>query len=67
MGLFTGMATNSIKNEIGILKSRRLMKNVGEYLQLNIRTFKEGAVRTTELYKERPFNIQILNYEDEKA
>ena len=66
MGLFTGMATNSIKNEIGILKSRRLMKNVGEYLHLNIRTFAEGTVRTTELYETKPFNIQLIRYDEKE-
>lgn len=66
MGLFTGMAANSIKNEMGILKSRRLMKDVGQYLHLNVLTYKEGAVRTTELYENRPFNIQLLEYKEEQ-
>ena len=64
MGLFTGMATNSIKNEMGILKSRRLMKNVGDYLHLNIRTYAEGTVRTTELYENKPINIEVIDYKE---
>lgn len=66
-GMLSGFGTNSIQNEIGILKSRRLMKNVVKNLQLYIRYFAEGTVRTSELYEDSPFNIEILNYDEEKA
>ena len=36
LGLLGGMSTNSIENEIGLLKSRRLMINTVQALKLNI-------------------------------
>ena len=42
IGLISGMNTNSIENEIEILRSRRLLRNVVNELDLNIRYFIEG-------------------------
>ncbi|MFD0976368.1 GumC family protein [Salinimicrobium gaetbulicola] len=66
MGMLGGMGSGSIENELGILKSKRLMTNVVKELQLNVRYFQEGMVRTTELYDERPFNIQVLAFDRER-
>ncbi|MDX1760562.1 MAG: polysaccharide biosynthesis tyrosine autokinase [Christiangramia sp.] len=66
LGLLNGIGTNSIENEIGILKSRRLLNSVGKNMQLQVRFFEKGTVRTTELYENRPFNIQVLEYKEEK-
>ncbi len=66
LGLLNGIGTNSIENEIGILKSRRLLNSVGKNMQLQVRYFEKGTVRTTELYDDRPFNIQLLDYKEEK-
>ncbi|MCY2687787.1 GumC family protein [Salinimicrobium sp. TH3] len=66
LGMFNGLGTNSIENEIGILKSRRLLNSVGQNLQLQVRYFEKGTVRTNELYQDRPFNIQVLEYNEEK-
>ena len=67
MGMFAGMGTNSIENEIGILKSRRLMKSVAEDLQLYVHSFTEGTVRKTDLYGNSPFNMQVLEYDEEQV
>lgn len=64
MGMFGGLATSSIENEIGILQSRRLMSNVARNLQLNVRYFEEGTVKTTELYADVPFKVQLLEYNE---
>ncbi|MCZ2845019.1 MAG: polysaccharide biosynthesis tyrosine autokinase [Candidatus Bathyarchaeota archaeon] len=66
MGMLGGMGSGSIENELGILKSKRLMTNVVKELDLNVRYFQEGTVRTTELYENRPFNIQILAFDRER-
>src|SRR5690606_1393184 len=66
MGMFSGMGTNSIENELGIFRSKRLMTNVARELELNIRYFEEGTVRTTELFAEKPFNIQVLKFDEER-
>ncbi|MGB7841886.1 MAG: Wzz/FepE/Etk N-terminal domain-containing protein, partial [Salinimicrobium sp.] len=63
LGLLGGMGTASIENEIGILKSKRLMTNVTKDLNLNVRYFYEGTVPPTEVFAERPFNIQFLAFD----
>ena len=66
MGMLSGMGTNSIENELGILRSKRLMTNVVNKLNLNVRYFQEGTIRTTELFEDRPFNIQLLAFDTER-
>ena len=66
LGMFNGMGTNSIENEIGILKSRRLIGTVAKNLQLQVKAFEDGTLRLEEIYENKPFNIQLLEYEEEK-
>lgn len=66
LGLLGGMGTNSIENEIGILKSRRLLTSISSDLQLQIRYFVQGNLRTTEIYNDRPFNVQIIEIDERK-
>lgn len=59
---FGGMKTNSIANEIEILKSKKLMREVvvNQNLQTNIMA--KGRVSTVELYKETsPIEVKIIN------
>lgn len=60
IGLISGMNTNSIENEIEILRSRRLIRNVVDELNLNIRYFREGKIKTSELFLNLPFEVKIL-------
>jgi capsular exopolysaccharide synthesis family protein len=60
IGLISGMNTNSIENEIEILRSRRLLRNVVDELNLNIRYFREGKIKTSELFLNLPFEVKIL-------
>ncbi|MDT0642294.1 polysaccharide biosynthesis tyrosine autokinase [Zunongwangia sp. F363] len=65
LGLLNGMGTNSIENEIGILKSRRMMANVTRALDLNIRYFEDVGIKTIELYSKSPFIVQVLKIDEE--
>lgn len=60
IGLISGMNANSIENEIEILRSKRLFRNVVEKLDLHIRYFSEGNIKTTEVYSNKPFTVRIL-------
>lgn len=60
IGLISGMNSNSIENEIEILRSKRLFRNVVDKLDLHIRYFSEGSIKTTEVYSNKPFTIRIL-------
>ena len=65
LGLLGGMGGNSLENEMGILRSKRLITDVAKQLQLNVRYFMEGNVQTTEVYSNKPIEIQILKQFDE--
>ncbi|WP_424494674.1 GumC family protein [Salinimicrobium sp. GXAS 041] len=55
-----GMGANNFDTELGILKSRSLMEEVVKSLNLQIQYFKEGKLRTVEIYDEIPFNLQVM-------
>lgn len=59
----TGSALNKsqFENEIEILRSRRLLTGVVENLKSNIRYFKEGSIKTSELYENSPFVLKIYD------
>ena len=66
LGLLGGMGTNSIENEIGILRSKRMMTNVVKALNLNVTYYDEDAVKSPELYLNTPYFVRIIKI-DEKA
>ncbi|GAA4313809.1 tyrosine-protein kinase [Pontixanthobacter gangjinensis] len=61
LGLFNGMNSNSIENEIGLMKSRGLMRNVVNALDLNITYHDADALRNSELYEVSPVEIKVLS------
>lgn len=64
MGLISGLSSNRIENEVEILRSRRLIKNVVDELNLHISYYKEGNVITAELYRQKPITASVLNIKD---
>ncbi len=59
---FGGMKTNSIDNEIEILKSKKLMRDVVTSLDLQTSVFVKNKFKTLELYEESsPILIKIIN------
>lgn len=67
LGLLGGMNTNSIENEIGILRSYRLMENVVKELDLNVRYFEDSFFGMRELYHNSPVSAQVLSLDKLKA
>ncbi len=61
LGLLNGMNSNSIQNEIGILRSRRLMEEVVKALNINIVYYDEERLRNPELYQNTPFLVKPLS------
>src|SRR5690625_1553669 len=55
----------NLDNEIKILKSRPLTERTVEQLNLYIRYFSEGRVRTTELFESSPIRLEVLTPEIE--
>ncbi|SHF46515.1 capsular exopolysaccharide family [Salegentibacter echinorum] len=66
MGFLGGMGAESIENEIGILKSKTLTTQAVKALNLNITYFQEGTLKDKELYENSPFEIQILQLDEER-
>jgi capsular exopolysaccharide synthesis family protein len=54
-----GGSTNNLDNEIEIIKSRKIIREVIRNLKLNISYFIEGRITETELYKNSPFQIHF--------
>ncbi|MDF2553862.1 MAG: capsular biosynthesis protein [Chryseobacterium sp.] len=62
-----GMGTNSVDNEIEILKSKKLMLSVVREKALETNIYAKGKIKETELYKETsPFLVRIIS-ENKKA
>ncbi len=66
MGLMGGMNSNSIENEIGIMRSRRLMATVVKALNINVQYFQEQQFRNSELYTETPILANLMVLDEEK-
>lgn len=67
LGGIGGMGTNSVDNEIEILKSKKLMLSVVRELALETNIYSKGKIKETELYKETsPFLVRVIS-EKKKA
>ncbi|WP_158293161.1 polysaccharide biosynthesis tyrosine autokinase [Tamlana fucoidanivorans] len=60
LSFVTGQEDNKVEDEIQVIKSRNLIKNVVEKLNLNIQFFSLGKVNEYEMYSGRPFDVQFL-------
>ena len=60
LGIIGGGGANNPENEIEILKSRKIIGNVVDSLNLDIMYVKEGRVKATEIYSETPIELVII-------
>ncbi|RXG26005.1 GumC family protein [Leeuwenhoekiella marinoflava] len=60
LGLLGGMSTNSIENEIGLLKSRRMMINTVRALNLNVSYYDLDGLKTDEIYLQTPYFVEVI-------
>ena len=58
LSLLGGISTSSIENELGLLRSKRLMENAVKALNLNIQYFEEDGFFKKEFYKDSPYIIR---------
>lgn len=62
LGGFGSMGTNSIENELEVLKSKKLMRDVVNELGLQTKLYTKEGLKTRELYgKSAPVIIQLIN------
>ncbi|MFI8380428.1 GumC family protein [Leeuwenhoekiella sp. NPDC079379] len=64
LGLLGGMSTNSIENEIGLLKSRRLMISTIQALKANVEYYDLEGVKEDELYLNTPFIVEVITIDE---
>ncbi|MEZ4859238.1 MAG: polysaccharide biosynthesis tyrosine autokinase [Flavobacteriaceae bacterium] len=63
-GFLSRFQTNKIENEIAIFKSKRIIKEVVNALDLNVLYESVGTIKTSELYEYKPFKVQFLTLND---
>ena len=61
-GLGISGGKSNVDNELEIMKSRTLMERVVGGLQLNVTYFSAGRIKETEIYSERPFDVQFVSF-----
>ncbi|MCX8531525.1 GumC family protein [Chryseobacterium luquanense] len=62
LGGIGGMGTNSVDNEIEILKSKKLMLSVVRELTLETNIYSKGKIKESELYKSSaPFFVRVIS------
>ncbi|SIR03916.1 MULTISPECIES: GumC family protein [Chryseobacterium] len=63
-----GLKTNSIANEIEVLKSKKMMSEVISNLNLQTNITAKGKIRTLELYKETsPVEVRVIGEKKDKG
>lgn len=55
---------NNVNNEKQVFQTYYLVRKVVDEMKLNVSYFVEGNIKSTELYKNTPFKIQLLSLED---
>src|SRR5204862_3633975 len=55
---------NNVNNEKEVLQTHYLVHKVVKEMQLNISYFAVGNIKSTELYKNNPFKIQVVSLKD---
>ena len=60
LGIVGGSSSNNTDNEIEILKSRKIIGNVVDSLDLRVSYFSEGRVKQTEIYDNSPVTFIFL-------
>jgi len=61
LGVLNGSGRSSMVNELGLLKSRRIMTSVVKSLNLHISYFADGDLQNRELYTNTPVELRIID------
>ncbi|MEL0650356.1 polysaccharide biosynthesis tyrosine autokinase [Algibacter sp. TI.3.09] len=60
LSLSSGAEDASMEDEILVFKSRKVLKNVVEDLNLNLQYFTQGVVLENEIYNRTPFEVNLM-------
>lgn len=64
LGILNGSTTQNIENELGILRSKRLMNEVVKSLNLHIQYFIKGQFNAVEIYENLPFSLHVMRFDE---
>lgn len=62
--MFVNDKAQNIQNEIEILKSKPLMQRVVDSLHLQFTYFAKGKIKTVNIYKQGPFQVNVVQLSD---
>jgi capsular exopolysaccharide synthesis family protein len=65
--VFVNDKAQNIQNEIEILKSKPLMQRVVDSLHLQFTYYAKGKIKTVNIYKQRPFTVNVVQVADSSA
>ena len=65
--VFVNDKAQNIQNEIEILKSKPLMQRVVDSLHLQFTYYAKGKIKTVNIYKQRPFTVNVIQVADSSA
>lgn len=63
-GFLNRYGGSKIENELAVFRSKRIIRNAVEALNLNITYENLGTIKTSELYSYKPFVVQYLSFND---
>jgi capsular exopolysaccharide synthesis family protein len=63
-GFLNRYGNSKIENELAVFRSKRIIRNAVEALNLNITYENLGTIKTSELYTYKPFVVQYLSFND---
>ncbi|MBU2975501.1 GumC family protein [Zobellia sp. B3R18] len=64
LGMLGGLGTSSIENELGLIRSKRLMTNAVKALDLNIGYFEPKGFGAKELYTDAPYRLRLVRLDE---
>jgi tyrosine-protein kinase Etk/Wzc len=64
LGFFNRFGNNKIENELAVFRSKRIIREAVETLNLHITYESVGTIKASELYEYKPFTIQYLRLSD---
>src|SRR5258705_4404970 len=65
--VFVNDKAQNIQNEIEILRSKPLMQRVVDSLHLQFTYYAKGKIKTVNIYKQRPFTVNVVQIFDSSA
>ena len=64
LNVLAGFGASSIENELGLIRSKRLMTNAVKALGLNVEYYQHKGFSTNEVYKKSPYKLRLVSMDE---